>query len=133
MQCLEARNMYLPCGRALPNARTSFHGWLPDNDNFWAVKHMLQNHFRMCMSIPILKNQASDPCMPSLESDQSLVSLTSSTALHYPARECDGHLPTHINASVLLKKHSCHLLAVKPDVVLHILCWGFLLPSRSIS
>lgn len=47
-----------------------------------------------------------------------------------------GHIlsiSTHINTAVLVEKDSHHLLAMKLDVVLHILCCGFLLPNRSIS
>lgn len=51
----------------------------------------------------------------------------------YLAPEHEGYLPTHINVTVLIKKEPGHLLAVKPDAVLNILHWGFLLPDRSIS
>lgn len=44
-----------------------------------------------------------------------------------------GHVPTHVDAAVLLEEGPGHLLAVALEVVLHVLCWGLLLLWGGIS
>lgn len=66
--------------------------------------------------------------------DWCLAPLVNITAcLPYLGPEHEGCLPTHVDVTVLMKEEPCHLLAVKLDVVLHVLHWGLLLLGRRVS
>lgn len=91
----------------------------------------VKNHFRTCIPIPVLKNQISHPYLSGLLMVPG--SFNKYYQLPLPTWHLhDGHLPTYINTAALIEKEPCHLLAVKPDVVLHVPHWGFL-PNGSIS